>query len=131
MKSSEFPLLQKFLRKAFGNAAILVTPDPKNPRMGQVKLGERNLGKLSVDDEDGDRSFAFDIRLPVQRETLLEYLRMLFENPALKLVARGKKLDSVELNNGDEFLGVISADDAKMKSWTFQMAILDLDLEDL
>ena len=99
--------------------------------MGQVKLGERNLGKLSVDDEDGDRSFAFDIRLPVQRETLLEYLRMLFENPALKLVARGKKLDSVELNNGDEFLGVISADDAKMKSWTFQMAILDLDLEDL
>lgn len=131
MKSSEFPLLQKFLCKAFGNAAILVTPDPKNPLMGQVKLGERNLGKLSVDDEDGDRSFAFDIRLPVQRETLLEYLRMLFENPALKLVARGKKLDSVELNNGDEFLGVISADDAKMKSWTFQMAILDLDLEDL
>ena len=131
MKSSEFPLLQKFLCKAFGNAAILVTPDPKNPLMGQVKLGERNLGKLSVDDEDGDRSFAFDIRLPVQRETLLEYLRLLFENPALKLVARGKKLDSVELNNGDEFLGVISADDAKMKSWTFQMAILDLDLEDL
>ena len=131
MKSSEFPHLQKFLRKAFCKAANLVTPDPKNPLMGQVKLGERNLGKLSVDDEDGDRSFAFDIRLPVQRETLLEYLRMLFENPALKLVARGKKLDSVELNNGDEFLGVISADDAKMKSWTFQMAILDLDLEDL
>ncbi len=131
MKSSEFPLLQKFLCKAFGNAAILVTPDPKHPRMGQVKLGERNLGKLSVDDEDGDRSFAFDIRLPVQREALLDYLRMLFENPALKLVARGKKLDSVELNNGDEFLGVISADDPKMKSWTFQMAILDLDLEGL
>jgi hypothetical protein len=45
-------------------------------------------------------------------------------------VPRGKKNDSVELNNGDDFLGVISADDPKCKSFTLQMAILDFDLEE-
>ncbi len=49
----------------------------------------------------------------------------------MKIVPRGKKNDSVELNNGDDFLGVISADDPKGKSFTLQMAILDFDLEDL
>ena len=42
-----------------------------------------------------------------------------------------KKTDSVELNRGEDFLGVISADDPKGKSYTLQMAILDFDLEDL
>ncbi|MFM8647060.1 MAG: DUF3126 family protein, partial [Methylocystis sp.] len=44
--------------------------------------------------------------------------------------ARGKKLDSVELNSDGEFLGVISADDPKLQSFTLQIAILDFDLED-
>ena len=55
---------------------------------------------------------------------------MLFENDKLKIVARTRKMDSVELNSGDDFLGVISADDPKGKSYTLQMAILDFDLED-
>jgi hypothetical protein len=88
------------------------------------------LGAIEVDDEDGDRSFSFDMKVPVGRETLQEYLRMLFENEKLKIVARARKMDSVELNSGDDFLGVISADDPKGKSYTLQMAILDYDLED-
>jgi hypothetical protein len=48
----------------------------------------------------------------------------------LKIVPRGKKTDSVELNSADDFLGVISADDPKGKSFTLQIAILDFDLED-
>ena len=55
---------------------------------------------------------------------------MLFENDRLKIMARGRKTDSVELNCGEDFLGVISADDAKGKSFTLQMAILDFDLEE-
>ena len=130
MKKNEIPKLQKFLRKAFGNEGLLVSADPKNTAKAAVHLGERRLGAIIVDDEDGDRSFSMDVRLPVERAAIQSYLRLLFENDNLKIVARGKKLDSVELNNGDEFLGVISADDPKMKSFTFQMAILDLDLED-
>ncbi len=130
MDKAELRKLQAFLRQSFGNDDLRVTPNPKNPDDADVALGERKLGMLIVDDEDGDRSFAFDMKLPVGREVLQEYLRRLFENEKLKLVARGRKTDSVELNNGDDFLGVISADDPKGKSFTLQMAILDFDLED-
>ncbi len=61
---------------------------------------------------------------------LQDYLRRLFENSKLKIVPRAKKTDSVELNSGDDFLGVISADDPAGTSFTLQVAILDFDLED-
>ena len=35
------------------------------------------------------------------------------------------------LTNGPDFLGVLSADDPKGKTFTLEMAILDYDLEDL
>ena len=122
--------LQDFLRQTFGNEGIRVTQARKDPDNADVHLGERAIGSILVDDEDGDRSFAFDMKLPVERPVLQEYLRRLFENDKLKIVARAKKTDSVELNSGDDFLGVISADDPKGKSYTLQMAILDFDLED-
>ena len=68
--------------------------------------------------------------IPVERPALQEYLRKLFENDKLKIVGRAKKTDSVELNNGLDFLGVISADDPKGKTFTLEMAILDVDLEE-
>ena len=61
---------------------------------------------------------------------IIDYLRRLFENDMLKIVPRAKKNDSVELNAGDDFLGIISADDPKGKSWTLAIAILDFDLEE-
>ena len=95
-----------------------------------MQLGERQIATITVDDEDGDRSFAFEMKIPVGREMLQDYLRALFENEKLKIVARAKKTDFVELNNGPDFLGVISADDPRGKSYTLQMAILDFDLDD-
>jgi hypothetical protein len=47
----------------------------------------------------------------------------------LTIAGRLKKTDSVELSNGPEFLGVVSADDAGGSSFTLQMAILDVDLD--
>ena len=130
MDKTELRKLQDFLRRSFSNEAIRVTLDPKDTDAAIVTFGERKLGSLTVDDEDGDRSFAFDMKIPVERPVLQEYLRMLFECDTLKIVARARKTDSVELNNGDDFLGIISADDPKGKSYTLQMAILDFDLED-
>lgn len=122
--------LQEFLRRSFGNDGIRVTAARQNSDNADVHLGERILGSVLVDDEDGDRSFSFDMKIPVERQTLQEYLRRLFENDKLKIASRLKKMDSVELNSGDDFLGVISADDPKGSSFTLQMAILDYDLED-
>ncbi len=130
MEKGELRKLQDFLRRSFGNDDIRVAADPKNPDDAAVHLGERRIATISVDDEDGDRSFAFEMKIPVGREVLQSYLRKLFENERLTIVARGRKLDSVELNSDGEFLGVISADDAKLSSFTLQIAILDFDLED-
>lgn len=129
MDKAELRKLQSFLRQALGNPGIKVTPGKRNPDDADVHLGERQIGAIMVDDEDGDRSFAFEMKIPVERPILQDYLRRLFESDKLKIVPRGKKSDSVELNYGDEFLGVISADDPKGKSFTLQMAILDFDLE--
>lgn len=130
MDKSELRKLQAFLRRSFGNDDIRVAADPKNPDNAAVHLGERKLASISVDDEDGDRSFAFEMKIPVGREVLQSYLRKLFENDRLSIVARGRKTDSVELNTDGEFLGVISADDPKLSSFTLQIAILDFDLEE-
>ncbi len=130
MEKGELRKLQSFLRRSFGNEGILVAADPKNPDNAAVHLGERRLATISVDDEDGDRSFAFEMKIPVGREVLQSYLRKLFENDGLTIAARGRKTDSVELNSSGEFLGVISADDPKLSSFTLQIAILDFDLEE-
>ena len=130
MDKTELRKLQAFVRQSFGNDDMRVSLDPKNTDAAAVQLGERQIASITVDDEDGDRSFALELKIPVGRETLQEYLRALFENENLKIVARAKKNDSVELNNGPDFLGVISADDARGSSYTLQMAILDFDLED-
>ncbi|MBB4196479.1 hypothetical protein CCR94_19860 [Rhodoblastus sphagnicola] len=131
MDKSELRKLQEFLRQAFGAPGIKVGLDPKNEDAAVASFGERALGPIVVDDEDGDRSFSFAMKLPVERPVLQEYLRRLFDNDDLTIVARGRKTDSVELNRGDDFLAVISADDPKCKTFTLQMAILDIDLEDI
>lgn len=130
MDKTELRQLQGFLRRSFGNDDIRVSADPKNPDNAAVHLGERKVAAISLDDEDGDRSFAFEMKIPVGREVLQSYLRKLFENDKLSIAARGRKTDSVELNSDGEFLGVISADDPKLSSFTLQIAILDFDLEE-
>ena len=130
MDKTELRKLQAFVRQAFDNEGIRVSLDPKDIEAAVVTFGERQIAKIVVDDEDGDRSFSLEMKLPVGREVLQEYLRRLFETEKLTIASRMKKNDSVELNNGEDFLGIISADDPKGKTYTLQIAILDFDLED-
>lgn len=59
------------------------------------------------------------------------YLRRTFSNHAIRVVARPKKSDSAEVYLGEEFLGVLSLDDEDGdRSFSFQMAILDTDLDE-
>jgi hypothetical protein len=130
LTKAELRRLQEYLRQTLGNTGLRVTAHAKEDDAADVSLGERKIAKVIVDDEDGDRSFSFEMKIPVARPAIEEYLRLLFDNPKYKVVPRAKKIDSVELNLGSEFLGVVSADDPKGKSFTFQMAILDYDLEE-
>ena len=129
MDKEEIVKLRAHLRRSLGAPGLNVVASGKDA--ADVKLGERNIGSLLADEEDGDRSFFFEMKVPVERHVLQDYLRRLFENEKLTVAARTKKTDSVELNNGPDFLGVLSADDANGKSYTLEMAILDYDLEDL
>ncbi len=107
LEKTELRKLQAFLGESLGNDSIRVSHDPKNVDQAAVILGERQIGTIALDDEDGDRSFSFAMKIPVGREVLQEYLRRLFENESLKIVGRANKTDSVELNSGPDYLGVI------------------------
>ena len=131
LEKNELHQLQAFLRQSFTAPALRVSQNPRKTDMADVALGERVVGTIMVDDEDGDRSFAFEMKVPVDRPALQQYLQLLFDNSKLKVVARATKQDSVELNNGPEHLGILTIDGPKAKSFTLQMAILDYDLEDL
>ncbi len=131
MDKAEMAKLRAHLRRSFGSDGINVQPHSRKKVAAEATLGEERLGEIVVDEEDGDRSFFFEMKAPVERPALQSYLRKLFENDKLTIVARTKKTDSVELTNGGDFLGVLTADDAKGKTFTLEMAILDFDLDDL
>jgi hypothetical protein len=58
------------------------------------------------------------------------YLKRLFNNPKIRVVPRPKKDDSAEVYIGEEFIGVLFVDDEDDdRSYNFQMAILETDLE--
>jgi len=58
------------------------------------------------------------------------YLKKLFGNQRIRVVPRPKKDDSAEVYVGDEFIGVLFVDDEdEERSYNFQMAILEQDLE--
>jgi hypothetical protein len=58
------------------------------------------------------------------------YLKRVFNNPRLRVVPRPKKEDSAEVYIGEEFIGVLFVDDEdEDRSYNFQMAILETDLE--
>ncbi len=58
------------------------------------------------------------------------YLKKCFSNPKIRVVPRPKKEDSAEVYIGEEFIGVLFVDDEdEDRSYNFQMAILEGDLE--
>jgi hypothetical protein len=54
--------LQKFLQQKFGNRGIDVRPRKQSDSV-EVYLGEEFLGLIYVDDEDGDRSYNFQMAI--------------------------------------------------------------------
>jgi len=55
--------LDAYLKKVFGNARIRVVPRPKKDDSAEVYVGEEFIGVVFVDDEDGDRSYNFQMAI--------------------------------------------------------------------
>ncbi len=135
MDVAEVKKLDTYLRKLFGNPNIRVVP--KKGDTAEIFVGEDDLGVLTVDDEDGDRSYNFRMVIQVSNDpsfapvpTLTTYLRAKFDNEKIKVVTRPKKTDSLEAYIDEEFLGVLFLENEKgRRSYIFELPILDVDLD--
>ena len=57
MDKTELAKIEHYLRQKFANHAIKIAARPKKSDSADVYLGEEQIGTVSLDDEDGDRSF--------------------------------------------------------------------------
>ncbi|MEJ2433020.1 MAG: DUF3126 family protein [Pseudolabrys sp.] len=63
--------------------------------------------------------------------TYLRRKRRKFDNDNLRVVVRPKKMDSLELYMGEEFIGVLFVENEKgRRSYILELPILDVDLVD-
>ena len=118
MDKEEIVKLRAHLRRSLGAPGLNVVPDSRNKESAAVQLGERKIGTLLADEEDGDRSFFFEMNVPVERPALQDYLRKLFENDKLTIAARTSRVR----------VGVLIAALARRRPWKFarEMATLDV-----
>lgn len=63
MDQQEIIKLQTYFQQKFGNAAFDVRPRPRKDDSCEVYLGEEFIGVLYLDDEDGDRSYMFQMAI--------------------------------------------------------------------
>jgi hypothetical protein len=131
----EIRQLDAYLKKVFGNAQIRLKP--KAGDAADVYIGEDEIGELTADEDEGERSYNFRMVIQVGNDpsiqpvpTLNAFLRRRFENDNIRVVTRPKKMDSLEAYLGEEFLGVLFVENEKgRRSYIFEMPILDFDLE--
>jgi Protein of unknown function (DUF3126) len=128
--------LDAYLKKLFGNARIRVVPMKADA--ADIFVGEERIGALSVDDEDDERSYNFEMKITLGEavdiknlKTLEAYLKRKFDNENIRVVARPRKTDSAEVCVGQEYIGVLFFDEKDKRSCFFELPILELDLEDV
>jgi hypothetical protein len=133
----EVSKLDAYLKKIFGNQTIRVVP--KSDEMAEVFAGDDDLGELTSDEDEGEKSYNFRMVIQVSNDpsmqpvpTLNAYLRAKFSNDKIRVVTRPKKMDSLEVYIGEEFLGVLFLEvERGRKSYILELPILDFDLDDV
>jgi len=60
---AEIHKLDAYLKRVFANPQVRVVPRPKKNDSAEVYIGEEFIGVLSVDDEDDERSYHFQMAI--------------------------------------------------------------------
>ncbi len=136
MDVQEIRKLDAYLKKLFGNPSIRVVP--KTDESAEIYVGEDDAGELTVDDEEGERSYNFRMVIQLGQDPSIQpvpalnaYLRRKFDNENIRVVTRPKKMDSLEVYMGEEFIGVLFVENEKgRRSYILELPILDVDLVD-
>ena len=63
MDKSELAKVERYLRQTFSNHSIRVVGRPKKDDLAEVYIGEEFVATLSLDDEDGDRSYVLTMSI--------------------------------------------------------------------
>jgi hypothetical protein len=63
LDKTELAKLERFMRRTFANNSIRVVARPRKTDSAEVFVGEEFVGVVFVDDEDGDRSFNFQMAI--------------------------------------------------------------------
>lgn len=134
MNVQEVRQLDAYLKKLFGNPNIRVVP--RGGEEAEVFVGEDDIGQLTADEDEGERSYNFRMVIQLGQDPSIQpvpalnaYLRRRFDNDTIRVVTRPKKMDSLEAYIGEEFLGVLFVEMEKgRRSYIFELPILDVDL---
>ena len=57
LDKTELAKIERYLRQKFANNTLKIVGRPKKSDSADVYLSDEQIGTISVDDEDGDRSF--------------------------------------------------------------------------
>lgn len=130
MDRQELDRLQAYLRRTL-NPEISVAARARREDMAEVILNDEPIGRITLDDEDGERAYNFTVPIEMQSATpnMNDAVRGKFGNPKLRVVPRPKKTDSSEVYLDEEYIAVLFRDDGTGRNWTFEMAVLDFDLD--
>jgi Protein of unknown function (DUF3126) len=63
VEKKDLERVQAYLRQLFENSKIKVTARPKKNDSAEIYIGDEFIGILFFDDEDGDRSFNFQMAI--------------------------------------------------------------------
>ena len=136
MDVKEVRQLDAYLKKLFGNPNIRVVP--KSDEAAEVFVGDDDAGELTVTEEEGERSYNFRMVIMLGQDPSIQpvpalnaYLRRKFDNESIRVVTRPKKMDSLEVYMGEEFIAVLFVEIEKgRRSYILELPILDVDLVD-
>jgi len=125
--------IQAHLKRTFANPHFAIGASVAD--VAEVKLKDKVIGFLTPD-EDEDGSYQFEARLAIEGAALdstgvrriEDYLKALFGNPQVKVIARPRQKDSAEVELNGEFIAVVYEDEDE-GDFLFEMAILPEDLE--
>ncbi len=136
MEVKEVRQLDAYLKKLFGNNTIRVVP--KTDESAEIYVGADDAGELTVTEEEGERSYNFRMVIQIGQDPSIQpvpalnaYLRRKFDNDNIRVVTRPKKMDSLEVYMGEEFIGVLFVENERgRRSYILELPILDVDLVD-
>lgn len=139
MTPAEISRLERYLRGRFHTDTLSVQGIESAPA-ARVMLDDEFLGVLTRDEDEGEVSYDFVMRLPGDEERmsaweltrLQQVLSEKMKDEKLEVRARQNKDDSAEVYSNDEFIGVLFLDvEDEDGAVSFNMGILDIDLDDM